>query len=240
MSMEDLLKSILGGAQAPAQGKQQANPLADLLGGILGGADLQPTGRAAASGTVDPIGAILGGRDGKLDLGDLARILGGVLGAGQAVPSTPQKSTAPSNLGANSFLAPIITELAQRLGLPVSLANTIVSFVLGQLLSRGTSASTTRAAQAQSQRAGPAAGEGLNLDYLLETVGAGREVEASYVRSTGIVEQLAAQTGLDKNTATRGVQQALQLLGGQLAAGRAPRAAAGPTDLDHLLDTWPS
>ena len=39
MSMEDLLKGILGGAYSgSARGRQDADPLSDLLKGILGGA----------------------------------------------------------------------------------------------------------------------------------------------------------------------------------------------------------
>jgi len=244
MSMEDLLKGILAEGRSRQRGQRAASdPLADLLGGILGGVEPQQArgGQSAAGGLPDLLGGILGGADGKVDLGDIAGILGGILGGGGATPGRTQPSQGglggilggASSLGANSFLAPIINELAERLGLPPAIANAVVSFVLGKLLS----GSLGRAGAASPGAIAPSQPQGLDLDHLLETVGTGGQFEPGYLRSTGLVAELAQQTGIDQSTAMQSLQEVLGKLGGQLAAGRAPRKAKA-SDLDHLLDEW--
>ena len=245
MSMEDLLKGILGGGQSPQRGQRAASdPLSDLLGGILGGLEPQQArgGQSGSGGLPDLLRGILGGADGQVDMGDIAGILGGILGGGGAALGRTQPSPgAPggilggaSSLGTNSFLAPLINELAERLGLPPAIANAVVSFVLSKLLS----GSLGGAGSAGPSRTAPSQPQGLDLDHLLETVGTGGQFEPSYLRSTGMVDELAQQTGIDQNTAIESLQEVLGLLGGQLAAGRAPRRKAKTSDLDHLLDEW--
>jgi hypothetical protein len=266
MSWEDVLQGILGGAGAPSSDPSsgqtsKGGPLADLLGGILGGVSPhQATGsQGRAGGLPDLLGGILGGADGKLDVGDIAGILGGILGgaapaggtqstpgglgdilggilggAGSAGGSQPPPGglggiLGGGTLGANSFLTPIITELAQRLGLPPAMASAVVSFVLGKLLS-GSAQSAGRAPAPERQ--------GLDLDHLLETIGSGQQLQPSYLQSTGLVDELSQRTRIDKATALESLQQVLAMLGGQLAAGPAPREQAAASDLDHLLDTW--
>ena len=275
MSMEDLLKGILGGAQraSPDQGSQ-ADPLSDLLGGILGG--IRPKqaggGAAGAGGLQDVLGGILGGADGKLDGGDIAGILGGILGGGGGGRSTQPSSgglgdilggilggagsgsaAQPSpgglggilggilrggSLGANSFLAPIITELAERIGIPPAMASAVVSFLLGKLLSRPAGGAEISPGRQQPSRRGATQAEGLDLDHLLDTLGTGQQPSSSYLRSTGIVDELSQQTGLDKDTALDSLKEVLGMLGTQLSAARAPRGQAPASDLDHLLDSW--
>jgi hypothetical protein len=254
MSMEDLLKGILGSGQAQRRGQQAtSDPLADLLGGILGGIAPQPggAGQAGAGSLPDLLGGILGGADGKVDTGDIAGILGGILGGGTAAPQPAQPRSGGlgdilgailgaggANLGANSFMAPIIQELAHRLGLSPAIASAIVGFVLTKILP---SLAAGRAAAPQPVQPSTIPGsqaQGLDLDGLLETMGGGQQVEASYFQRSGLADQLAKQTGLDQKTAAQGLQQVFELLGSQLAAGRARPQAASASNLDHLLDTW--
>ncbi len=115
MSMEDLIKQMLGGATASKpQQKTGADPLADLLGGILGGVTQQqssgsaPQG-AAGGGIADILGGIMGGADGKMDAGDLAGILGGILGGGAAAQSgSGGAGTQPSAGGLGDILGGIL------------------------------------------------------------------------------------------------------------------------------------
>jgi hypothetical protein len=95
MSMDDLLKSLLGGAEGAPQSAQDesvgAVSLPDLLQGILGGMGALPQGQAQgqqAQGGAD-IGDILGGILGGStqgtqgsSAGGLGDILGGILGGG--------------------------------------------------------------------------------------------------------------------------------------------------------------
>jgi hypothetical protein len=257
MSMEDLLKGILGGGQAPRRGQQQAapDPLADLLGGILGGVAPQPGGAGQSGGgsLPDLLGGILGGADGKVDVGDIAGILGGILGGGAAAPQPAQRRSGGlgdilggilgaggGNLGANSFLAPIIQELAGRLGLSPAVANAVVGFVLTQLLPRLMAGGTAAAPRPTGGRTTPRVQpqQGLDLDHLLESMGSGQQLQSSYFRSTGLADELAQQTGLDTGTAAESLQEVFALLGSQLAAGRSEPKPGDATYLDHLLDTW--
>lgn len=96
MSMDDLLKSLLGGAEGAPQGAQDeslgAIGLPDLLQGILGGMGAlpqaqQPQGQPSqgAGDIGDILGGILGGGAGSAQgssAGGLGDILGGILGGG--------------------------------------------------------------------------------------------------------------------------------------------------------------
>jgi hypothetical protein len=255
--MEDLVKGILGGGQAPSRGQKAApDPLADLLGGILGGVTPQPggAGQAGGGGLPDLLGGILGGADGKVDAGDIAGILGGILGGGgTAAPQPAQRRSGGlgdilggilgaggGNLGANSFLAPIIQELAGKLGLPPAAANAVVGFVLTQLLPRLMAGGTAAAPRPTGGRTSPGVQpqQGLDLDHLLESMGSGQQLGSSYFRSTGLADELAQQTGLDAGTAAESLEEVFSLLGSQLAAGRSEPKPGDATYLDPLLDTW--
>jgi hypothetical protein len=254
MSMEDILKGILGGAQTQGRSQQAGpDPLADLLGGILGGMAPQPgaSGQAGAGSLPDLLGGILGGADGQVDAGDIASILGGILGGGTAAPQPAQPRSGGlgdilggilgaggANLGANSFMAPIIHELAERLGLSPAIASAIVGFVLTKLLPGLAAGRATRLQPSQPSTIPGSQAGGLDLDHLLQSMGGGQQLEASDFRRSGMADQLAQQTGLDQETAAEGLQQVFELLGSQLTAGHTQPRAADPTDLDHLLDTW--
>jgi hypothetical protein len=254
--MEDLLQGILGGGQAQKRGQKAApDPLADLLGGILGGMAPQPggAGQAGAGGLPDLLGGILGGADGKVDAGDIAGILGGILGGGGAAPQRAQPRSGGlggilggilgaggANVGANSFLAPIIQELAERLGISPAIANAVVAFVMTSILPRLLGGRGAVAPQGARPRRGRRAQpeEGLDLDHLLESMSSGRELEPAYFRSSGMADELAQQTGLDVNTAAESLQEVFALLGNQLLAGQKAPTPTKSTYLDHLLDDW--
>ncbi len=226
MSMEDLLQALMGGAGAPQRrGQSGSDPLADMLQQILGSGSAQ----AGGGGLEDILGAIMGGGAAQgasqgAQGGGLMDILGAILGG----------TGAGATGGAG--LSPIAEGIAAKLGLPPAIAQMIVAFVIGKLLggttggAGGALAPTPGAAPRPSGRStGPAQpAQGFDLDSLLETMGQDENMAA----------ELAQQTGLDAQTAQRGLQEVLGMLG---AGGR---GQAGPSDrpksggLDSLLDTW--
>ena len=252
MSMEDLLKSILGGAQGgqmqPQRGQSSGDPLADLLGSILGGAlqggQATPQGGQQAQGGLDLGGlleAILGGGaqaqpsapmptqpapsgGGLGGLGGLGDLLKGILGGGMGGGSMEG--------GLGSLLAPIANMLAEKLGLPPQIAQMVITFVLGKLLSGfagqqgGCMVPAPQAVPSYPypQQQQP---QGLNLDDLLQRMGSPQGVEASYIRATGMADELAGYTGLDPAMATQSLVQAFNLLGEQMGApGQQPERPA--------------
>jgi hypothetical protein len=212
--MDDLLKGILSSAGSqPSGGQAAGDPLADLLGGLMGGGGTPGAGEAA-----DPLQALLGGGTGGA--GDLSGILGAVMGGGGA------------EAGASAFLAPVANGIAEKLGLPPEIAQLIVTFVIGKLMSGTTgqaapgAASTTSRKRRSSKRKKQPQSQGLDLADLLGRMGSGAGLDAAYLQSTGMPDELAQQTGLDPETATRGLQEALQMLGGQMG-GAPPRRDFG-------------
>jgi hypothetical protein len=103
-------------------------------------------------------------------------------------------------MGSNDLLAPIVEGISSKLGLPADVTQMIVAFVIGKLLS------------GQSG--------GLELGDLLNRMGSGQSLDATYLQSTGMHEELAQQTGLDADTATRTLQEVFQVLSGQLGGGQ--------------------
>jgi hypothetical protein len=188
---DDLMNSMLSGAES---GSDQAGPdadqLADLLGGLLGGSAGQQGGDAG-----DLLAGLLGGGSSG-GSGDFGGLLGAVMGGGGA------------EAGVGSLLAPVTDQLAQKLGIPPETAQMVVVFVVGKLLSG-------------RMRGGAAAGQGdVDLDDLLARMGGDRGLDADYLQSTGMVDELSQQAGLDSETAAKGLQEAFEMLGGQLGGAQ--------------------
>jgi hypothetical protein len=226
--MDDLLKSILGGASAEQKGAGatedplsqllgggSGNPLQDILGAVLGGG-AAPQG-SAGRGAQSPIsgqdalsgilGGILGGgaQGGTQQAQDpLGGILGAILGGGR------------TGVGANSFLAPIANALAERLNLNPAVAQAIVMFAVTKLLPSllGGGNASGAAAPSRSRRQKPASG-GLDLDSLLSTMGRSQSAGARYLRKSGVADELAGYVGIDQDTAVQSLQQVFSMLGGQ-------------------------
>jgi hypothetical protein len=232
MSIEDLLKGILGGADSgSSRGRQEADPLSDLLKGILGGASSGGRARPQSGGgdLQDLIGGILGGGAGRgaQDGFGLDDILGGIMGAGAG------------GIGANSFLAPIAEALAKRLKLSPALAQAVVAFAVSKLLpallgGRGAAIPGGQAGVRPSLQPSRGGG-GLDLDHLLGSMDSGQALEPAYLQSTGLVDELQQQTGLDSDMALQSLQQVFGLFGSQIGG---PKPQPKPEGLDHLLDSW--
>lgn len=194
----ELLGGLMGGASPAGMPTQGAgdNPLGALLGGMLGGASQGGTPDQAAGS--DPLGAFLGGQQGSGPAGgmpppsasgDPMNAVLGMLGGGA------QGGTSGTGaLGENSFLAPIVDAIASKVGIPPQLAQAIVSFALLQLMG----------------------GKGAGLGEMLGGTG---KVSQSYLHESGMVDELAQQTGMDPKTAANSLQQVLQAFSTQMGEG---------------------
>jgi hypothetical protein len=154
----------------------------------------------------DLLSGLLGG-GGPQGAGGMEDILGALMGgAGGA------------DMGQNAFLAPIAEGIAEKLGLPPQIAQLIVTFVIGKLLS-----GQAGGGRVPARGAGLASEEGLDLDDLLGRMGSGQGLDSDFLQSSGLADELAEQAGLDPDTATRGLQEAFEMLGGQLGGGQSPQ-----------------
>ena len=247
MNLGGLLQGLLGGAGGLAGGASQDQEeygaqadtgpaqggmnLGGLLQGILGGAG----GLAGDTGQVGQehgTQAETGPGQGGLNLGGLLQgILGGAGGLGPSTGQAPSSGAGQfgdvlgavmgggsSALESDSFLAPIVTGLAEKLGLPPQIAQTVVAFVLGKLMGhRLQPGMETGPAPTRSRAARPQA---TNLEDVVRRMNSGKRVTKTSIRKSGLAKELAAHTGLDRATAETSLQQVLNALGGQIGAGK--------------------
>ena len=127
----------------------------------------------------------------------------------------------------NTFLGPIVEQLAKQLGLPPAIAQMVLSFVLNKMVG---GAAGRAATPSQDMRPGqtlpsqrpsqqlPQTQQGLDLDELLDHVSAGDTLDPGYLSTTGMTQELSLQTGMDTHTAAISLQEVFKLLGGALGA----------------------
>jgi len=100
---------------------------------------------------------------------------------------------------------------------------------LSKLLSGKLGLGTTPQTQAQAPSQPAGAPGGFDLASFLQQMGSGRSVDAGYLRSTGLTDELVQQTGLDPSTAEQGLQEVLRMLSSPAEASPyAETAAAQP------------
>lgn len=219
--------SVAQGESAPIQGGMD---FGGLLQGLLGG-----TGGLASGAGQLPEGygaqAEMGlGQDG-LDLGGLLQgVLGGTggLAAGTGQPPTSSAGGFSDVLGAimgggspamesDAVLAPIVTSLAEKLGLPPQVAQAVVAFVIGKLVGRRLQPGMESGPA--PTRSGAAQFQATSLEDVVQRMNSGQRVTKTAIRDTGLADELAEQTGLDRATAEASLQEVLNALGGQLGTG---------------------
>ena len=205
-----------GGGQS-ADGGQDEDPLAGLLGSLMGGGSGEQAG--GMGGLMQALlGGGLGGGTGAQG-GGMESILGALLGG-----------SGSSSQANNPLVAPIADALADKLGLPPEIAQTVVGFALSKLLSGllgGSSGSGAR-------------GGGLESNELVTQMRSGEGVDPGYLSSTGMTQELVDQTGMDPETAERSLQEAFSMLGTRMEPGTGPAPQQGPDlaqGLDGLLDS---
>jgi hypothetical protein len=197
----------------------------DLLKAVLSGAGSQAGGGQVESDPlVDLLGGILGGGMSQSSqnipsAGGFAGIANEIMGSGS------------SNNVTNSLVAPVSTMLAKKLNLPPAIAQMVVTFVMGKLLSNAVGGVGASGRLGQGD---------LSLDELLANMDGGQGFDPDYLQSTGMVEALSRKTGLDHGTATESMQEVFAMLSGQQPRGYRPsqqQSRPGQEGgLDDLLD----
>lgn len=222
--MEDLLGALMPGGQQPSKPEDadsDEDPLAQLLHSLMAGktpqddaAQVEP---APAQGQID-LGGLLQGLLG--DTGGLAAGTGqaptsGAGGFGDILGAVMGGSS--PTLESDTFLAPIVTGLAEKLGLPTKAAQRVVAFVLGKLMGHRLQPGMDTAPSTLGSRA--AEPQTTSLEDVVQRMNSGQRVTKTAIRDAGLAEELAAHTGLDQVTAEASLQEVLNALGGQLGAG---------------------
>ncbi len=255
-SILDILGSILGGGQsggqqqAPQQmpGAPGGGGIEDILGGILGGGSQQqaPQQMPGGSGDIEDIlGGILGGGSQQQapqqmpgGSGGIEDIVGGILGGG--MPG--------GNIAGNPILAPIVNAISKKLGLPPAIVAIGLSLILGKLMSKA-----SQAQRQPSQQRGPRIPGNINppgkspqpgnLD-LDDILGRMRKdvVDRSVIDNSGVVNEVAQETGLGQQDAGQLIEEIIGALGEEGSAKPKPkqsgRGAQGHGGLKDILDTW--
>ncbi len=260
--IEELLGILLegaqsGGAQQPQQRAQPRSPFEDLLEGVLGGTTSaggeQQAPQAAPGSIGDLLEDILNGGAAPAQspsqapeaaigggLGDLIEIFMG--GGGK----DRNRGSSQGAVGSNPLLAPFTEALSERLGISPQMASVIVSAAFALIV--GKMGSSRKTASHDSGRSGAG---GLDLDDLLD---------GDFLKSEGVAEKVARQTGMDQEEAARSLREAMEMMGLGGAAQSTPRSAskakpkkpskkrapkkapkaAKPKSgsLENLLDTW--
>jgi hypothetical protein len=240
--LEDILGGILGGGQSMPQQRPQQMPqggggLEDILGGILGGGQSMPQQRPQqipqGGGLEDILGGILGGGQQPQQQpqmpgmgGGIMDIIGAVLGGGGG-----------AMMGANPILAPIVNAISRKLGLPPFVVSIGLSLLLGKLIN----GAAKRAQQPrQSPKSAPSgAGGGLDLDDILKQIKGG-SVNRKQLENSGVIDEIAKETGLGAQDAGSLAEEILRELGSNGSAQPGPRQS-GPKShgkLKDLLNTW--
>jgi hypothetical protein len=211
--MEDILKTLVASRQqgSSAQGGDQ---MTNLIGGLLGG---QSQGGVNLS-------------DG-IDAGDVAGLLGGLMGASQKPEAESQQPAgglsgmmgmlesvmggqgAGQNDPVMMMLQPFIGPLAKKAGISPQIATIVVSFVAHKLLAHH-----------------PTSGRDSNqfdLEQLLGQVSSG-QVDSKLLRNSGMVKELSKKTGLDEATAEKSLQMGFSMVGKSAASLTAKKVPAKP------------
>lgn len=233
----DVLGSILGnvlggGAQQGGVQSQGAggDVLGSILGGILGGGGQQsggmPSSQSGGSGDVlgSILGSVLGGamQQGGTPLPSqqtpsrskskpsqqmpaggsdpIGSILGGLLGTDMS----GGVGAVANNPITNIFVQPIADALAKKTGMAPGIARVVVVFALTTLM---------------GALAGKGSKKGFNSADLVTQLKESGTVSQSYLKSSGLVTELAQQSGLDQATAAKSLQQAFVALGTQMGDG---------------------
>jgi hypothetical protein len=233
-----LLGGLLGGGGAPAGGMPSqgagGDMLGSLLGGLLGGGGAQSGGMSSQGGGGDVLGSLLGGLLGGGGMsarggtsmpsqqmpapgGDpISSILGGLLG----VNAGGGAGVIANNPIENAFVAPIANALAKKTGMAPGIAQVVVVFALTTLMSAATQKATQK---------------GFSPSDLVNKLATDGTVSQKYLKDSGLVAQLAQQSGLDQQTAAKSLQQTFAALGTHVGEGSMEDKQA---ELQSLLKTW--
>ena len=211
-----LLGGLLGGGGAPSGGMSSqgagGDVLGSLLGGLLGGGGTSPQG-----GTPMPSQRGYPPQQMPSAGGDpISSILGGLLGVNVGSGA----GAIANNPIANAFVAPIAEALARKTGMAPGIAQVVVVFALTTLMSAATQKATQK---------------GFSPSDLVNKLATDGTVSQKYLKDSGLVAQLAQQSGLDQQTASKSLQQTFAALGTHVGEGSMEDKQA---ELQTLLKKW--
>jgi len=174
--LTSLLGAVLGGhPDVQNHMSKSGQSMDDVLGSLMGGSNqnalgsiLGAAGKAATQSSGNPMTDILGA-------------LTGSSGAMQ-----------PGSLASNSFLSPIVDDVARKHGIDPQMAETVVRFALTQLMSKQ---------------------GGGDMSSLVQQLASDQGIQTSQLKSGTMATQLANQTGMDHDTAAKSLQQVLSAFG---------------------------
>jgi hypothetical protein len=210
-----LLGGLLGGGGAPAGGMPSQGAGGDVLGSLLGG--LLGGGMSPQGGTPMPSQRGYPPQQMPSAGGDpISSILGGLLG----VNTGGGAGVIANNPIANAFVAPIAEALARKTGMAPGIAQVVVVFALTTLMSAATQKATQK---------------GFSPSDLVNKLATDGTVSQKYLKDSGLVAQLAQQSGLDQQTASKSLQQAFTALGTHVGEGSMEDKQA---ELQTLLKKW--
>ncbi len=174
-------------SQMPSPTQPSGDVLGDILGGVLG---RHPSGTSHTP--TAPSGGTSSNTKGGMPWGD---ILGTMMGAGLG------------SVAANTVLAPIITQIAQRFNIPPRIAQMIVAFAIAQLVQ-----SHMQGGKGQTSRGT------FQTNQIMTHMGSPTGVSTDLLHNAGLSHELAERTGLDANTSAQALQFAFNALGQQAQA----------------------
>jgi hypothetical protein len=201
--LSGLLGSLMGGQAGAApqagggQNSNQQQPGGDMLSGLVGSFMGEQTG-----GTTQTTGSQAGNQP-QSGAGELSDLLGSLLGGnpgtgasvvGGQVGDNPLMNLVNSgqNPMVNMLIQPVVTQIAQKLGIPPAIAMTVVTFAVHYILSNH----------------GTKLANGEDVSGVLQ-----QHTNQDYLHSTGISKELASQTGLKPAVAANALSEVFRLLG---------------------------
>lgn len=195
MSMEDILRVLVNSRQQNNQAQQQnVDPMAELVGSLLGGG--QPSMMPQQSQMPQQSGG----------LGDMMSLLEMFMGGSQQ-----QQASSMNQMDMNNpimlLLQPFVDKLAKKMNIPPQIAMMVVSFVVYKLLAHY-----------------PTSGRDSNsfdLDDMFKQMSKGK-IDPNILQNSGMINELARQTGLDQDTAARSLETAFSMFGKTVKAGMKP------------------
>ncbi len=204
--LSGLLGSLMGGqtsgpamsTDSQATNQPSGDMVSGLLGSLLGG---QTSGSEPMGGNQSTNQPQAGG---DLVSGLLGSLLGGQTGGtgmttGSQAGSNPLMNLVSSgqNPVLNSLIAPVVEQIAQKLGISPAIAMTVVTFAVHYLLSNH----------------GNTLARGEDLSDVLQ-----QHTDQRFLSSSGISKELANQTGLKPKVAANALSEVFNLLGAPSAS----------------------
>jgi hypothetical protein len=201
MSMEDILKTLVNSRQQGGAGKPSDNnqdPMGALVGSLLGGLQ-SPQG---TSGNQDLMGSLVGsllGGGQQQASGNQQPATGGLSGMMGLLENVIGGA---SSMGGNDpimgLLQPFIPPLAKKANISPEIATVVVSFVVHKLLAHHPTSGRDSTS--------------FNFEDMFQQMSSGK-IDQNMLRSSGMVKELSAKTGLDEATATRSLELGFSMVG---------------------------